>query len=188
MIWAKSLKKEIFCLEGDWDSDLTQKCTIKSILDFVSTNLRVDVIHRHCATQDNVNYYLQEFMLPKYKAYEILYFAFHGQPGSLQVGDTDVTIEDISKICQNGLRGKIVYFGSCLTMKIDKRRIDKFLRETKALAVIGYKTEVDFMDSSMLDIAIITALQSHRDMRKVEHEIKTKHPKLVKELKFRIVY
>jgi hypothetical protein len=188
MIWAKSLKKDIFCLEGDWDSDLTQKCGIKPILDFVSANLSIDVIHRSCATHDNLNYYLTEFMEPKYKEYEIIYFAFHGQPGQLQVGDTLISIEDISKICKNGLRGKIVYFGSCLTMKIDRRRIDKFLKETKALAVIGYKTEVDFMDSSMLDIAILTALQNHKDMRKVENDIKTKHPRLIKELKFRMEY
>ncbi len=188
MIWSKSLKKDIFCLEGDWDSDLTQKCGIKSILDFVSTNLSIDVIHRSCATQDNLNYYLTEFMQPNYKEYKIIYFAFHGKPGILQVGDTFVSIEDISNFCKNKLRGKIIYFGSCLTLNINKKRIDKFLKETNALAVIGYKTEVDFMDSSMLDIAILKSLQKHKDMRKVEYDIKSKHPKLIKELKFRMVY
>ncbi len=188
MIWSKKLKKDIFSLEGDWNSDLTKKGGIKHILDFMSMNFGIDVIHRHCITEESLNYYLREYVQPKYKNFSILYLAFHGLPNQLQVGETMVELEDISQTCKDALRGKIIYFGSCLTLNIDKRRINNFLKETKALAVIGYKETIDFTPSTALDLIVMETLQTNRDMRKIEHIITTEYSQLANKLKFRMVY
>jgi hypothetical protein len=194
MIWAKKLKKNIFCLEGNWSTDLKDKSSIKYILDYLSTYLDIDAIHRHCTTEDSLNYYLKEFTEAKYKEYSIIYLAFHGLPnqlhfsGSANGGDAFVELEDISKTCKDVLRGKIIYFGSCLTLNIDKRRINRFLKETKALAVIGYKESIDFTTSTALDMIVMETLQRNRDMRKVEEHIKKNYSQLSRMLKFRMVY
>lgn len=188
MIWAKKLKKNIFSLEGDWNTDLTDKSGIKHVLDYMSMNFDINVIHRHCITEESLNHYLEEFVQPKYKDYTILYLAFHGLPNQLQVGKTMVELEDISQMCKDTLRGKIIYFGSCLTLNIDKRLINKFLKETKALAVIGYKESIDFTPSTAMDLIVMETLQKNRDMRKVEEHIMTNYSQLANMLKFRMVY
>ncbi len=188
MIWAKSMRKDVFCLEGDWNTDLTLKGGIKHTLDFMSMNLGIDVIHRHCATEESFNYLIQEYTLPKYKDYSILYLAFHGFPNQIQVGETNVELEDIAELCKGQLRNKIVYFGSCLTLNIDKRRINTFLKETKALAVCGYKESIDFIPSTVLDILVMETLQRHKDMRKVETFLNENYSQLMNKLKFRMVY
>ena len=104
-------------------------------------------------------------------------------------GNTEfVELEDIAHTCKDSLRGKIVYFGSCLTLNIDKRRINTFLKQTKALAVFGYKESIDFTTSTALDLMIMEVLQRNKDMRKVEEEIKKNFSQLTRNLKFRMVY
>jgi len=187
MNFTRTLRKDIFCLEGDWNSDLTRTGGVKPNMKFLSSNLCIDMIHRQCATEENLKYYLEEYSEDRYKNYTILFLAFHGLPGLLQVGKTEIYLEKIADICENKLKGKIVYFGSCLTLNIDKRRIKKFLEKTKAIAVFGYKDSIDFVPASVLDILVIETLQKHRDVRLIETEIK-KYSQLIKQLKFRMVY
>ena len=187
MIWSKNLKKNIFCLEGEWESDLKHKNSIKSVLDLISKNLEVDFIYRNMGIKDNLFHYLKEFSKDTYKDYTILYLATHGLQNGLHTNDDFVELDEIAEICKGKLKNKIIYFGSCLTLKINDDIIQKFLKKTKALAVCGYKSEVDFLHSTALDILIIEALQNHKDMRKISEEIK-KYSQMIKFLKFTMIY
>ena len=188
MIWAKNLKKSIFSLEGDWDRDLTSKNGVKYALDYLNANLDIDVIHRNCGTEDNFNYYLKEYLQPKYDNYTILYLAFHGWSNQLKAVDAYIELEDISEMCENSLRGKIVYFASCLTLNIEKKRIVDFLNKTKALAVFGYEESIDFNESMAMDILVMPILQKYKDMRKVEKDINNNYSQLADKLKFKMIY
>ncbi|MFN5987524.1 MAG: DUF6642 family protein, partial [Chitinophagaceae bacterium] len=87
--------------------------------------------------------------------------------------------------------GKIVYFGSCSTLKIDKRRINSFLEKTGAIAAIGYKTDIDWIQSTACDLFVLEALQSEmldtKGIKKMQKKIISDYGNLHKILDLRIV-
>lgn len=183
--------KNIFCLEGDWNDDLRLKGSIKPTLDFIEMNTGINVIYRHCATEDNFNHYLTEYTSSKYnkyKKYNILYLAFHGFPNQIQIGGTLIELEDIAEEYGELLKDKIIYFGSCLTLKIDRRKIRNFLKKTGAMAVCGYRKSIDFIPSSVLDILVIETLQNYNKMIDVEKFLKKNYSQLMNNLEFKIIY
>ena len=68
--------------------------------------------------------------------------------------------------------------------------IKKFLKSTEALAVCGYKTDIDWLDSTVFDILLINAFQDNefslRGIMAIEQKIK-KIKSRFRELKFQIV-
>ncbi len=185
---SESYRKHVFCLECDWDKDLRNKSSILAALDFMQTNCFVKYIHRACGTKNNLFYYLNQWSLKKYKDYSICYLAFHGQPGYLQVGKEEVTLEEIAERLEGKCNDKIIHLGSCLVLDVDPDRIKEFITKTKALCVCGFQTEIDFLESSVLDMLVIDLLQEYKDVKKVERELKKNYGKILKRLNFKIFY
>ncbi len=79
-----------------------------------------------------------------------------------------------------------MHFGSCGTMRIDKRNLRRFLDTAGADAVLGYKEEVDWLKSAAFETLlfdIVVRSSPGRLQRAVESEAKG----LARELGFRIV-
>ena len=76
-------------------------------------------------------------------------------------------------------------------MEIDLRKIKSFLKNTKALAICGYKSEVDWMKSTAFELLVLSVLQdnefSGRGITAIGNRIKDNFDGLAKELKFRMV-
>ena len=185
---SESYIKNIFCLEGDWHKDLRIKSSILAALDFLQTNCSIKYIHRSCGTKQNLFYYLDQWRLKKYKDYSICYLAFHGKPGHLEVGEEEVTLEQIGEHLAGKCQNKIFHFGSCLVLDVESTRIRQFLEQTNALCVCGFQTEVDFLESSVLDMLVIDKLKSYKDISKVERELKLGYGKMLKKLNFKLFY
>jgi hypothetical protein len=162
---TRQRKKGIYCVEGLWDHrNIQDKSTVLPILDLLEKKGYCNYIYHDCATRNEL-----EFFLDKWKnktiseKYPILYMAFHGQEGCIKITHKEkYSLEELGDLLEGKCSGKVIYFGSCSTLNIDKRIIKNFLERTGALAAIGYKTEVDWIKSAACDLFVFEALQNDK--------------------------
>jgi hypothetical protein len=154
-------KKGIFCLEGMWDPDLAYRSSVRPILELLELRERIPFIHRDCATSDELKFYLDRWTLQRYRRYPILYLAFHGQPNLIYVGREEFTLDDFSEFFAGRCKRKIVIFGTCSTLRIDKRHLKRFLATTGAVAVCGYRTDVDWITSTAFEMMLLASMQAN---------------------------
>jgi len=123
-----------------------------------------DYIYHDCATKAELEFYLNKWKNKTInEKYPILYLAFHGEKGCVILTQKDkYSLEELSAFLGNKCAGKIIYFGSCSTLNIDKRIINNFLENTGALAAIGYKTDIDWIQSTACDLFVFEALQNEK--------------------------
>jgi len=123
------------------------------------------------------------------KGYPILYLAFHGDEGIIKIGDESYEIVKLEEMLKNQCKNCIIFFGSCSTLKSDKRNLTRFIRNTKVESICGYKTDVDWMISTAFELLVLSAMQDNvfdgRGIGAIEKRIK-ENP-LAKELEFRII-
>lgn len=150
----------IFCLEGDWSNDLSDKSSVRPILELLDNNVggkKSKIIHRNVATIEEFAYYSEKWKLKKYNDFPIGYFAFHGEEGTLLLGAKKISIEEIGELLKGHCQGKIIYFGSCSVLSIPEEKLMHFKKITKARCVCGYRTDVDWMMSCAFDLLLIDA-------------------------------
>ncbi len=181
---AKTYNKEVFCLEGDWNKNLKKQTSVQEVLMFLKRNRDIDYIHRHCGTKENLKYYLQQWQLKKYKEYSILYLTFHGKPNQILVGKEIVTLDELAEWLGSNCYNKIIHFGTCHTLKTDKRHIKRFLRKTNALCVCGFGKEIKFVEGCVFDILLIDMLQEFKNITRVRAYIKKYYHSLSNKLEF----
>jgi hypothetical protein len=102
----------------------------------------------------------------RHSDYPILYLAFHGVPGAVDIGDrrrndTLVRLDDLSELLEGRCRGRFIHFASCDTLRVDKRHLNRFMRDTGALAVSGYRGDVDWLASAAFEVFLAGALQEN---------------------------
>jgi hypothetical protein len=153
--------KGIFCLEGLWDNDLRKPSTVRPILELLRMNREINHIYRDCATREEFEHYIRIWTQQKYNAYPILYLAFHGEEFTLCLGKDTCDLDELAQILENRCKYRIVIFGSCSTLKVNKKLLKNFLRKTGALAICGYKTEVDWLKSTAFELLLLSELQDN---------------------------
>ncbi len=170
--------KGIYCIEGLWDhSNITDRSTVLPLLDLLQNQGYCPYVYHDAATVQEIEYYLNRWKEPRIQQdYPILYLAFHGAEGSIYIDhDLLYSVHQLTAVLNGQCRGKVIYFGSCSTLNIDRRIIRKFLSITGALAVIGYKKDVDWIQSAACDLFVFEALQlealTHRGIRKIHQRI-----------------
>ena len=191
---AKIRKKGIYCIEGLWDhGNIQDQSTVLPILDLLEKRGYCNYIYHDCATKSELEYFLEKWKHKTVnKKYPILYLAFHGDPGYIFLTHEDkYSLTELANYLGDKCTGKIVYFGSCSTLKIDKRRINSFLEKTGAIAAIGYKTDIDWIQSTACDLFVLEALQSEmldtKGIKKMQKKIISDYGNLHKILDLRIV-
>ena len=73
----------------------------------------------------------------------------------------------------------VIHFGTCATIDVAKRRILNFIVATEVSMVVGYKNDVDWMDSAALDLLLLDWLQSYKDMRRLWSHFRKRHADLI---------
>jgi hypothetical protein len=179
---AKNLNKHVFCLEGDWEDDLRDKSSVTASLDFLQQNCGINYIHKHCGTKENLQYYLKLWKNKRYKDYTIAYFAFHGHPEQIKIGKEYLDLEQLAEILNGSCVNKIIHFGCC------QKSIRKFLDTTHALAVCGFRTEIDFLEGSIFDMLLLQRMQEYKDMSALDRYMKRNYRRLINNLDFRLHY
>src|SRR5574344_99413 len=153
--------KGIFCLEGNWENDLKKKSSILPLLGFLKQNVGIEYIYRDCATKAELEFYLNKFKQAGYKNYPILYLAFHGASEMILLSDGEYPLDNIAMILEGKCKNKIILIGSCSVMDTHGRRLNTFLEKTNALAVMGYKNDVDWLRSSALEMMVLSTIQEN---------------------------
>ncbi len=193
---SSSKAKGVFCLEGDWDSDLRWRATVGPVLELLDRSgaPAVPFIRRDVGTFEEFQYYLGKWTQRRYAKYPILYLGFHGGPGILHVGDRrkgPVTLEWLEDRLAGACKGRLIHFGACGTLGTQGNRLQQFLRRTKALAVCGYQEDVDWMLSAAFELILLYQFQfnalTRAGMAAVKRRVNRKASDLVRDLKFRMV-
>ena len=183
-------RKGIFCIEGLWDSDLRDKSTVRPILDLLHSKEQIPFIYRDCATIAELRYLTGKWALKKYDAFPILYLAFHGEKSTICLGAERFSLDDFGELLNGRCRNDIIVFGSCSTLDIRKSRLTRFLNKTGALAVCGYRSDVEWLTATAFELMLMAAMQdnefSGRGIASIRRKIQ-RYSGLAKELRFRMV-
>jgi hypothetical protein len=187
----KKVEKGIYCIEGLWEhNNIKDKSSVFPILDLLEKNSVCQNIYHDCATTEELEFFLNKWV-PKAISdkYPILYLAFHGLENCILIGKQSYSLDQLGNFLENKCSGKIIHFGSCLTLNTDRRHISRFLEQTNAIAVVGYTTEVLWMKSTVMDLLIFELLQydklDSKGVTIIKNKIKAEFGKLPKDLGLR---
>ncbi len=187
---TKDQSKGIFCLEGLWENDLRQPSSVRPILDLLQNHRGIRSVYRDFATKDEFDFYLGKWCQRMYDAFPILYIATHGVESGIFLGRDKIELDDVAAVIEGQCSNRIVMFGSCSTLDVDKRHLKRFLRRTGALAVCGYRIDVDWLKSTAFELLMLAEMQDNEfsgrgidaiEMRAMEIG------KMFRELDFRMV-
>lgn len=148
--------KGIFCLEGFWYGDHRDKTSVFPILDLANRNIGLPYLYHRCGTIEEFKFSIQRWKRKDFhNKYPLLYLGFHGEIGKIHIGNDSITIDELAEMLGDKCEKVVIYFGSCETMNIDKRLLLGFMEKTKSLAMLGYKKEVDWLQSASFDILLL---------------------------------
>jgi len=180
-------KKNVICIEGSWTRDVTKHNSVLHGLDLLDKNRILKYSHKPSHFKENTLTLLEKFTQKTYKNYSIIYLSFHGEPGMIGWGKETLSLDEIETRLAGRLTGKILHFGSCQTVNLNKRRLTKFLVNTGATAISGFATDVGFIESTLFDFLYFETCQHQNNMADVESEMKIKYGQFGRRLGFRIV-
>jgi hypothetical protein len=189
-------KRGIFAIEGEWETDLRGGVSFRPVLQLMRTLNRSPFVHRDAATREEIFYYLRKWTQKRYARYPILYLGFHGEEESIFIGDRResdcrVTLSELMDHLAGSCAKRIIYIGSCSTMQIDERRLQTFLRTTGALAVCGYRCDVDMLRGAAFELLLFNALLNNsltlQGARAMKRRIESEERTLCRDLGFRMV-
>ena len=197
MAKKKGERKGIFCLETHW-SGVKGKSTVEPVLRLLETLSGYNTPYRRydVGTREEFDFYLKKWCGTTFSDFPILYLSFHGAPGELQVGegrDKSLSLGDLAERLEGGCRGRVLHFGSCGTVDVHGRELKKFLARIRALAVCGFRENVDWLESAAFDMLVLGGLQGTSflrtsSMRKFNHDLKQSAPGMYRRLGFRMTY
>lgn len=175
----KAYQKNIACLESLWDADVENKLTVIPLLELIASINSVRFTHLTCNTLKEFEFNLRS--LPHRRNYRILYLAFHGNPGEIQLGDgTCVTIENLASMMARRFAGWIVHFGACGTLEVANASLSEFYRQTEVAMMIGYRNDIDWTESAAMDLILLDLLQRYRSLGAMRRYVKNTYPDMVK--------
>lgn len=159
---------------------------------------RIPYQHRDVATEEEFRFFLDKYFQPGFKTHPILYLGFHGcgaeagKDAFVEIGDgTPVQLETLEEWIDCRCHGRVIHFGSCGVMDSHGKRLRRFVRNTRALAILGYREDVDWLESAAFEILLLGCLQKAAFMKssidKFDRELKKTAPGLYDKLGFRIV-
>ncbi|NMC98225.1 MAG: hypothetical protein GYA62_00690 [Bacteroidales bacterium] len=188
-------KKGIFCLEiGEWFDSLKEVCTVEPILKLLkNSELKVPYIHRDISTESEFCYYIKKWSQSKHKDYPILYLAFHGTSGSICIFNNDgkrldYDIDNIFDKLKDKCKNRVIHIGSCSVLDIHGNKIRNYLKDSKATAISGYKNDINWINSTVLDLYYLSQLQGNSftksGLNAVKKRVLSNASKFCKEMNF----
>ncbi len=189
----------IFCVEGDWWGDVRQQASVRPVLELLRNWDPYYVPYRHwtVCTPDSMDFYLRKWTLKSHRSrYPVLYVALHGDGEEFKLGASQGKQHTYSfdqlEVALTGLCSKrIIFLGSCSFLDKHGKRLNRFLDRTGALAVCGYREQVDWLESSALDAMALGTMQENtltrHGAKAMRAKIAERAGSLAKRLGFRMV-
>lgn len=185
-------KKGIYCIEGIWSSLAHDRVSVQPILELIEDSGTSKTIYKSCHTVEELAFLIKKWKTKAVQSkYPILYFAFHGETGCLLLGKQQIPLDDLGDMLEGKAHGKIFFFASCKTLDIDERKIKSFLVKTGAIAALGYKMDVDWMQATAFELLILDALRvdefDTRGVKRIKEFIYDEYGNIARRQKFRMV-
>ncbi|MGH7393059.1 MAG: DUF6642 family protein [Candidatus Rokuibacteriota bacterium] len=174
---ARSHKKNIACVESLWDGNIESRLSVVPLLELASRVDDVRFSYLTCNTEEELKYNLDK--LKRKRGYGILYLSCHGRPGELVLDQQGIEIEKLAHYMADGFANWVVHFGSCATINIPQARISRFIASTRVSMVVGYKRDVDWIDSAAIDLVLFDRLQEYRHMHRFWETFKRRYRDLI---------
>ena len=193
-----SKTKGVFCLEGDWWNDLKHQSTVQPILELLDQRETHHArhIHRDVATREEFYHYILKWTQKQFASHPILVLAFHGVKGKILMGDQRKTqnaidLESLGESLAGKCARRVIHFSACDTFDIHGHRLNRFLKNTGALAVSGYRKPIDWTQSAAFELIVLAAMQcggsTVAGMNKIKRRIEQQAGGLDKALGFRLL-
>ena len=185
--------KGVFCIEGFWYGDHRDSTSVYPILDLVKRFSKMPFLHHRCATKEEFIFCIKRWKTKSFhRNYPLLYLAFHGETERICINSKEsVTLDELAEHLGDKCNRVVIYFGSCSTVKTDRRRLQKFMEATKSVAVLGYKQQVDWLQSAAFEIQLLSHLQQHpfdsKGVLKIYDEVYRDCRPQIKALDFRMI-
>jgi hypothetical protein len=193
----KKAKKGIYCLEiGEWFGSMKKKHSVEPVLELLHDSpLAVPYIHRDIATKTELRYYLRKWAQNKHVNFPILYLAFHGSPGCIHLakenGHSDIfSTDDLFDLLTNKCHKRVIHFGACSVLNMHGHKINKYLKDSGAVAISGYRQDVGWINSSIFEMLYLAELQGNQftkpGLRAAKNRVRKIASPLSKMLNFRM--
>lgn len=178
---------KILCLEGEWSEDLRRELSVEPVLQILKRRGEIQYIHRRCGTKAEFAHYLNQ---KKYfKSFRIIYLAFHGARGLLQFSPGEsVTLEELPALAPGAFKGRLVYFGSCSTVKAVDERLKDFLCASGAVAVAGYTKDVNWVESSAFELMFLYWAAYYKSPHALVKRLASRYPQMEATVGFKYYY
>lgn len=148
----------IFCVESLWSKDTgSQRTSVAPLLEYIGRSFGVRHTTFDCGTIEELALRLGKSHKSGYK---ILYLAGHGEKGKIFLDNGEVTLEQVAEMMNHRFSDWFVHFASCSVLDVSLKRIRKFKRDTGIAKLSGYRKDVDWKESSALDLIWISHLVS----------------------------
>ena len=175
---SRTHKKYIACLESLWDSDVEDILNVKPILELLSKCRGIRHTYLTCNTIDELTFNLTK--IPKGKYYSILYLGFHGSAGKLYLADeSEIGLDELANKMGDRFQNWIIHFGSCATVAAGDEILRDFKQKTGVSLIIGYDTNVDWIESAALDMLIFDWLQQYKNLGAFIKKFESLYPNLI---------
>lgn len=160
--------KGIISIES-WDGKIVNEPRggMRSLLTFVSEFHQTPLNHNFLYTPEEMGYVLRNVST---RNNSLLYLALHGQPEAVQIGmysEFNITLNELSEMMGRRFSGFGVHLASCAVMSSSEESIYDFMDKTGVLFISGYKKYVDFISSSIVDLALINNWMFARNYRRM---------------------
>lgn len=171
------MKSKIFCLEGEWDKNYSSRKSVMPSLNLLERVEDIPVIHRSVATTSEFFHHLNRSV--SYPSYDLLYLAFHGEKDTLWFpNESSIELAELLEKAPRAFIDRYVLIGACGVFK-KKEAIEEFKKQGGAKLVIGYRKNIDFFESSLLDMACLQACAFLTKPSAIKSKIEREHPYLV---------
>ena len=124
-----------------------------------------------------------------YKDYQIVYLSFHGRSQSIDISSEPyrpIDFSELADISKEVFQDRVIHFGSCRTLFTSDRIIKDFKAKSGAKLVSGYTKNVDFIRSSIMDIAYFSELGNIKNLGSINKRMDKLYGNLKEELGFKI--
>ena len=164
---------KLVCLESSWDDRVFQAMSVKGFFESLCPMTRppLRVAHRFIESSQHLARYTRKpdgllWMDPNAWDAPIYYLAFHGAPGSVRTALERIGPDVLCDAFRDyGNYPNLIYLGACsvLAGPTGQQFGHDLLRVSGTKAVIGYKTDVDWMNSLAIDLLFLYRFYTHKD-------------------------
>ena len=173
----KGPPRKIVCLEtywGDHEVRIFQNASVLPFLQALSSRFDppIRIAHRFVESAAQLSSYTSypDGLLwrdPDVFDAPVFYLSFHGSPGALRSSLESIGASALCKAFEGwgGKYANLVHFGACgvFAGRAGRKFARDFLEASQCRAVLGYSTDIDWMDSMITDLLLLRRFLNDAD-------------------------